>query len=482
MRPRPANRLKATGEMLILCVSDVATLIMVFGLSVLIRTDLLPVFYRGFPLEPPFRNGLNILWVLLIWVFFFQYEGLYTKRFSFWDEIEVVVKASFLATAGVFTVISVGKLSGEISRTLILLMGFLTVFILPFIRILVKRILWKVGVLSRRVLILGASESGRRIAQALRKEPNYGYLVIGFLDDDKEKAGSSIEGVKVHRGIDRVLSYVRVGRITDLFIALPDADRAKARDLINELQHKVDRVLLVPDMLGVVAVETSLVHFFHEQIFAFEIQNNLSRPFNILLKRTFDLVVGVFAIFLLAIPLLVIALLIKIDSPGPILFRHMRVGKNGEPFGCYKFRTMYADAAQRLKDLLENDPAAKEEWERVWKLRNDPRVTPVGRFLRATSLDELPQIINVLAGEMSIVGPRPVIQDEIDKYYREMAALCFSVLPGVTGLWQVSGRNDTSYDYRIAFDAWYVKNWNLWLDIVIIFKTIRAVIKREGAY
>ena len=476
------NRLRRAGEVLIMCAADIVLLLALFWVSLYIRTHILPLVYAGFPSDPPFRNYYNLIWLLAVWVFFFHYEGLYTKRFSFWDEIEVLLKASFLSTAGVFIIISIGRMGPEISRTLVVFMGAITFLVLPIVRILLKRLLRKAGILRRRVLILGASDAGRRIAQALKNEPNYGYVVIGFIDDDPEMTSRCIGDLKVHRGLDRVLVYIARSKITDVIIALPDAEKERARGLINELQHKVERVLFVPDMLGVVAVETSLVHFFHEQVFAFEIQNNLSRPFNIFLKRAFDLVVCSIILVFLFLPLLIIAVFIKLDSKGPVFFKHARVGRNGGSFGCFKFRTMYADAAKRLEELLSRDVAAREEWEAVFKLKNDPRVTRVGKFLRSMSLDELPQLVNVIRGEMSLVGPRPVIQEEIDKYYKGMAGICFSVRPGVTGLWQVSGRNDTSYDYRIAFDMWYVKNWNLWLDIVIIFKTVRAVLKREGAY
>jgi undecaprenyl-phosphate galactose phosphotransferase len=142
---------------------------------------------------------------------------------------------------------------------------------------------------------------------------------------------------------------------------------------------------------------------------------------------------------------------------------------------------MFADAEKRLQGILDSDPEAKKEWDSFRKLNNDPRITPIGRFLRKTSLDELPQIVNVLRGEMSLVGPRPVTQEEIDVYYRDSADLCFSVLPGITGLWQVSGRSNTSYAYRISLDSWYVRNWNLWLDMIILIKTVNVVMKKEGA-
>jgi len=184
---------------------------------------------------------------------------------------------------------------------------------------------------------------------------------------------------------------------------------------------------------------------------------------------------------ILAIPMLLISILIKTTSSGPAIYSHKRVGKNGKPFNCYKFRTMYKDAQERLNTILVTNEDAKNEWNHHWKLTNDPRTTSIGKFLRQTSLDELPQIFNVLKGEMSLVGPRPVTKQEIDEYYKDQAKLCFGVTPGITGLWQVSGRSNTSYDYRIALDSWYVRNWNLWLDIVIILKTMKVVLRKEGA-
>jgi len=143
---------------------------------------------------------------------------------------------------------------------------------------------------------------------------------------------------------------------------------------------------------------------------------------------------------------------------------------------------MYVDAEERLKEILKRDPEARKQWEEYRKLKNDPRITPVGKFLRKTSLDELPQIFNVLKGDMSLVGPRPVTREEIEQHYKDKAEFYFKVLPGITGLWQVSGRNDLSYEERVSLDAWYVRNWNLWLDMVILLKTLKVLIKKEGAY
>ncbi len=165
----------------------------------------------------------------------------------------------------------------------------------------------------------------------------------------------------------------------------------------------------------------------------------------------------------------------------PAFYGHRRVGRFGRPFTCFKFRTMVVNADAVLKDLLARDPAARQEWEATYKLKNDPRVTGLGSFLRRSSLDELPQLWNVLKGDMSLVGPRPIVKDEL-RYYGDQAQSYLNVKPGLTGVWQISGRTDTTYGERVSLDRWYISHWRLWYDIVIMFKTISVMIRRRGAY
>jgi Undecaprenyl-phosphate galactose phosphotransferase WbaP len=198
-------------------------------------------------------------------------------------------------------------------------------------------------------------------------------------------------------------------------------------------------------------------------------------------KRVFDIVaVTVGGLFILPL-IAVVALLIKIQSPGPVFFRQERVGLNGRRFRVWKFRTMVCDADKALADHLAANPAAREEYERNRKLRNDPRVTSIGRWLRKTSMDELPQLWNVLRGEMTLVGPRPIMTDEIDRWGDRFDSYC-AVTPGITGLWQVSGRNETTFAERVDLDAFYVSNYSLWLDLYILVLTIKVVMFRQGAY
>lgn len=201
------------------------------------------------------------------------------------------------------------------------------------------------------------------------------------------------------------------------------------------------------------------------------------------LKRVFDIVFSLFALLLTAPLWLIIVCFIFLSSPGKIFYAQERIGRGGHPFWCYKFRTMFPDAEKRLEFLIKHDTEIRKEWEKNFKLKNDPRITPIGAFLRKTSLDELPQFWNVLKGDLSVVGPRPVVQKEIEKFYHEKAPLILSIRPGLTGLWQISGRNDVaSYEKRVQMDEFYVKNQSLLLDFKIIVKTIPAMIHSRGAY
>jgi len=211
--------------------------------------------------------------------------------------------------------------------------------------------------------------------------------------------------------------------------------------------------------------------------------NNLSSKLSLFVKRIFDLIAGLL-VFILCLPFLfVFAILIKLDSKGPALFIQKRLGRNGKVFNCYKFRTMVRDAEEALRLSLEKDPSLQKEWDANYKLKKDPRITRVGRFLRKTSLDELPQMINVIQGKMSLVGPRPRPLYELEgRREDELFHIGLALRPGITGLWQVSGRNELDFEHRIRLDAAYVRNRSLWLDIALLFRTISIVLWQKGAY
>lgn len=245
-------------------------------------------------------------------------------------------------------------------------------------------------------------------------------------------------------------------------------------------KHNCRSVSVIPTLRGVPLYGTDMSFIFSHEVMILRVSNNLAKRSSRFIKRTFDIIGS--SLILVALSPVLIFLTYKVSRDGgrPI-YGHERVGHNGKKFKCLKFRSMVLNSQEVLADLLERDPEAREEWNKDFKLKNDPRITKIGAFIRKTSLDELPQLWNVLRGEMSLVGPRPVIEKELERYAGDVDYY-FMAKPGMTGLWQVSGRNDIDYDTRVYFDAWYVKNWALWNDIAILFKTIGVVLKRDGAY
>ena len=466
---------------IILFLSDAVVLFLIAALAVTIR-QILPNWMPGSRayILYPYHDPTHEWWFFLVWFGFLLYEGAYSKKFTYWDELKLLWKTSFFSTLAIFTIVSLGQLSFSVSRIVILLMGFLAILIFPLLRVTAKKLLIRAGLLKSKVLIVGAGDMGKRTLHALRREPNLGYEVVGFIDEDKPQNAQCIEGVKVHGHFQQVDRFVRKCDIQDVVVASENIDKEQLVHLINKLQHKAKNVLYIPDFSGMAVIGTELRHFFHDQMLALKIKNNLAQPINYFIKKLFDYIVSVILFILLLIPILIISIVIKLTSQGPAILQQQRIGKNSKLFMCYKFRTMYGDAEERLKNILITDPEARAEWQTYWKLQNDPRVTKIGSFLRMTSLDELPQIWNVLKGEMSLVGPRPYLPREWEAL-KEHSEIILIVQPGITGLWQVSGRSDSSYEQRLTLDSWYVRNWNLWLDIVILIRTVSVVVKKEGA-
>ena len=315
------------------------------------------------------------------------------------------------------------------------------------------------------VLVLDQNAPLTNIASAL--SPQDSVMVIRIPLNDTKAAAAALDAI--------IGQYSRPYAVVSF-----DSSNVQERTLwLNIIDQCFQRIILIPDMavggrVWVMAVSIG-------KLSGILMRQNLLDPRRMLLKRSMDFLLTL-AGGVLAFPLmLALAIAIRRDSNGPIFFKQQRVGLNGKHFHVYKFRTMAANAAELLEKHLADNPEARQEWQETQKLKNDPRITRVGRFLRKTSLDELPQVINVLKGEMSIVGPRPIIDAEIERY-GEAYALYTRVRPGVTGLWQVSGRNNLPYADRVWLDQHYVCNWSVWLDILIIARTIPEVLRCSGAY
>jgi Undecaprenyl-phosphate galactose phosphotransferase WbaP len=237
--------------------------------------------------------------------------------------------------------------------------------------------------------------------------------------------------------------------------------------------------VLIPDFFSINNIWMQVRDF--DGILGFATSHRLKMYWNLAIKRSLDLLMVLFGGLIILPILLLIVLLVKISSPGPVLYGHTRVGLNGKQFKAYKFRSMVIDADKRLQSVLDADPRLRDEWEKTNKLKNDPRVTRIGKILRRTSFDEFPQLINILKGEMSLVGPRPITEPELEKY-GENARRVLSVIPGLTGLWQVSGRSDTDYAERVSYDLYYLQSWSVWLDFWILYRTPGVIFKGKGAY
>ena len=361
-----------------------------------------------------------------------------------------------------------------------LLFGVLVFLFISILRYATKKFLIKKQLLQIPVLIIGAGKTAELLAQAIKSDVGMGYKIVGLLEDNKVKHGilDNFRVLGTFADAEKVIKQTGVKRV---FIAAPGLKDEAQGKLIYRIQPLVENIGVIPNFVGIPTGGLEIESLFNEKLVVLRLKNNLARPLNRMLKTVFDYALTLLGTIAISPILLFIAIWIYKDSPGPVIFKHTRIGKDGKPFPCYKFRSMCVDAKEKLAELLANDPAAREEWERDFKLKNDPRITKSGAFLRKTSLDELPQIFNVLKGEMSLVGPRPIIQEELARY-GEYVGDYLMVKPGITGMWQVSGRSDIEYHERVLLDSWYVRNWSVWIDIVMLFKTFAVVVARKGAY
>lgn len=365
------------------------------------------------------------------------------------------------------------------SRSIFLGAWALSLVLVPTIRSLARHWGGRLGQWGYPAVVLGGGITGRTIVRTMKRTPRLGLKPVAVLDDDPRKKGKSIFGVPVLGSLDLAPDMARSLPGSVAVLAMPGVNRTRLNRIMEEYVPDFARVLLVPDLFGVTSLWVSALDF--SGILVLDIRQKLLDPHRRMFKRVSELVLLVLAAPFLLLLLAVIAALIKWDSPGPVFFRQQRIGLGGKDIFIWKFRTMVVNAEECLDEYLEQDAALREEWESKQKLRCDPRVTRLGRFLRATSLDELPQFYNVLRGEMSLVGPRPIVWAEVKKY-RKSFELYKRVRPGLTGLWQISGRSSTSYRLRVELDGYYVRNWSLWFDIYILAKTPFEVFKRKGAY
>lgn len=376
------------------------------------------------------------------------WEGIYTKRYDFWQEYKRIARSLLIACTVVLAVLAISREIETYSRFVLLASFAVLFFLLPLEKYLLKRWLYRLKIWGREALVLGDDPFFEREV--------FGNPFLGYIRAHNKPAKT-------------------------LFVA-SDRQNAESIEAILDttVKHKQE-VIFIPLIKSYDFSDSYIVHLFNARTNLIVLENKLLNRINRLLKGFSDYCLSLFFLPFASVMMVMIAILIKKDEPkSPILFCQPRMGKDGHIFICYKFRTMYSNADSLLNEYLRQNPEEIQNYEIYHKYENDPRVTPLGRFLRKTSLDELPQIVNVIRGEMSLIGPRPYMVDE-EKEIGEKTAMILAVKPGITGMWQVSGRSEIDFKSRVALDVWYVRNWSLWTDFVILVKTIKVVLKREGA-
>ena len=376
------------------------------------------------------------------------YEGVYTIRRDFWQESRIVIKSLLISLVIIFAILAMTKDITLFSRLVIIFsLGFMA-FLIPLFKNIGKKALYKVGLWRRSARVYGCDI-------LVRKEVFHNHY-LGYVDAKDEEAETIFINAKDTPATDRnhLIGLALASHHEVVFIpAMDEFDLTKSN--IDKLQN----------------TQTNLIYF----------RNRLVSPIRKMLKRLSDVGMLVIALPLLSPLLAYIAYKIRKEDPsGPVLFKQKRMGKDNKVFVCYKFRSMHTNGDVILQEYLASHPEEVSNYEKFHKYDNDPRITRIGDVLRRTSLDELPQIFNILKGEMSFIGPRPYMLNEEEKIGKNLSTV-LTVKPGITGLWQVSGRSEVDFMERVDLDVWYIRNWSLWLDIVILFKTIKTVLYRDGA-
>lgn len=415
---------------------------------------------------------LGIGAVIWFWVHFRHY--IYRK--PFWSELK-----DMLQTLLIFCTLELAFIAFfnvYYSNFLWATTTICVLILVPVGRIFFKIFLIKKGYYVRDAVIIGTGKNAIDAYNALISERYLGFKVVSFIGFENSELSVTQSGIPIYH--DDVMNKFDLD-VTQFIIAVEDNQLDYLNFWIRKLsQYKCKLIYIIPTMRGIPLYDANVSFLFGYDAILLRVNNNLARYSSQFLKRTLD-ILGSFILILFLSPLLLTLYLLIAKDGGKAIYGHIRIGKDKKAFKCLKFRTMVLNSKEVLNELLENSPDARAEWQKDFKLKNDPRVTKIGTFLRKTSLDELPQLFNVLWGQMSLVGPRPIVRGELSRYDKNVDYYLMAK-PGMTGLWQVSGRNDVDYEMRVYLDTWYVKNWSLWNDIIILFKTIGVVISRNGAY
>ena len=460
------TRLQRLVATVVLVVGDAAAVFASYALGYLVRnwfqTGVIYVLAPGLHINMLTEKAF----VLAVYPFVFAYEGLYTKRLVAWEETRRYVRGVIIATAAVMILLFLWRI-WIVSRVAVLLALVFSMVLTPAVRALLKRFLAAAGLGRQQLVVLGSGPAAEQFSKELDRYRALGYVIERQVPHTPG-TGMVEEALAQAVAPDAVLAVV-----SDSFT--PD----EMRYVLGLAERRFAELLVIPTaaLLQSTAAEVEQLG----SMLVMKFRYSLLRPTNTFTKAVFELI-GTLPLLIVLSPLfLVLALLVRLSSGGPVLFRQKRIGRDRRLFDCVKFRTMYKDAEQRLNDMLAGDETLRAEWLKYARIPNDPRVTPIGRLLRRFSLDELPQLWNVLRGEMAWVGPRPYLPVESDRIGDSIDTIV-RVRPGMTGLWQVSGRASLPFKERLTLDEYYIRNWSLWMDFSILLRTLRAVVSARGAY
>ena len=469
---RTSSALTATSFVL----SDVLAVMLTFGWGFfLVRIHGFIFDYNSIN----FKSFINYWPYLPVFILIFQLFKLYPGiSLAPSEEMRRFFIGSLFAYGGIIMGRVVENDVWDSVNTAFLISGVFSTIILLTARSVTHLFLYKTKLGGIPVVIYGAGDTGKHVARCLLDSVRSGYVPVLFLDD-LPSGDDEYLGIPILRDFSAGPEIVKKYNIKMAIIAIPEIASKKIKSLVNTSVSAFRYNVIIPNFHNVSSIWMSVRDF--NGILGLDSSNKFKVSMNLFYKRFMDIMFVIIVGTIIFPFLLLIALIIKINSPGPVLYKQKRLGKNGKYFYTYKFRSMVVNADEHLQNLLNSDPQLKKEWEEKHKLTKDPRITSIGKFLRRTSMDEFPQLINILKGEMSIVGPRPIVDEEVSKYGEDYPRIS-SIKPGLTGLWQVSGRTDTNYHDRVAYDIYYLQSWSVWLDLWIIFKTLGVVLLGKGAY
>ena len=431
---------------LLLILTDIFAFITALELAIFIRQNYFNEYLPLFNLTEP----NNYYWIIVISISTLLLEKIYFTRHDFWGDLKRIYKALFFSFLAVFTVITLTKMSDEYSRTFIFIFFILSLFIVPLFKRVSKMFIFKFDFFKLKVHVVAKGSDKLQIEEELDENWYFGFKNSSYKYDMVIINSKSFETQELQK-------------------------------LIQKYTNRTKDIYVIPYMSHLDFSHATIIDYSNIRLSAIHIENRLLNYKNILIKylfeKTLTLLIFPFALFLH----IFISLAIKLDSKGSIIFKQKRLGKDAKHFSCYKYRTMYEESDEILQNYLDVNPDEIEYYEEYHKYKNDPRITKIGNFLRKTSLDEFPQFYNILQGKMNLMGPRPYMLNERTKIGQKYEDIILKVKPGITGLWQVNGRNKLSFQQRVQLDSWYIQNWSLWGDFVILLKTFKVVFNKVGA-